>query len=126
MPAMHAEPMLMVRDVKKSTAWYKQVLQAENDHDLDEFDRILSGGRVLLLLHHLDGEEHGAIGAPKGGTAGNGCLIWIYVDDLDAVYARARELKAKLIAEPHENPRTGWREFTLRDPDGYAIGIIEQ
>jgi predicted enzyme related to lactoylglutathione lyase len=123
---MHAEAMLMVRDVRKSTAWYKKLLEAENDHDLDEFDRILSGERVLLLLHHWGGDEHGALGAPGDAPVGNGCLLWIHVDDLDAVYERARRLEATIIAEPHENPQTRWREFTLRDPDGYAIGIIEQ
>jgi predicted enzyme related to lactoylglutathione lyase len=123
---MHAEAMLMVRDVKQSTAWYKRLLGAENDHDLDEFDRILSGGRVLLLLHRADRDEHGAIGGPGDGPVGNGCLVWIYVDDLDGAYERARHLKAKIISKPHENPRAGWREFTLRDPDGYAIGVIEQ
>lgn len=116
--------MLAVRDVKASVAWYKTLLHCTNDHDIDEYDRLLDGKDVLLTLHSGGADEHGML-PPKRGASGNGVMVWIYVPDLDAVLERARKTKARVVVEPHENPRAGWREFTVEDPDGYRIGIIE-
>jgi predicted enzyme related to lactoylglutathione lyase len=122
---MRAELMLLVGDVRKSAAWYEKLLGARSDHGLEEFDRIVADGHVLLMLHRADASEHGA--KREGRTrVGHGCVLWIYVSDLDVVYRRARRMKAKILAEPHENEQAGWREFTLRDPDGYSLGIIEE
>jgi hypothetical protein len=32
-------------------------------------------------------------------------------------------LVSRLEAEPHVNPNTGTKEFSLRDPDGYYVTI---
>jgi hypothetical protein len=36
---------------------------------------------------------------------------------------RARALVARFEEEPHVNPNTQTREFSLRDPDGYYVTI---
>jgi hypothetical protein len=36
---------------------------------------------------------------------------------------RARALVDRLEEEPHVNPSTGTREFSLRDPDGYYVSV---
>ena len=36
---------------------------------------------------------------------------------------RARALVAGLEEEPHANPNTGTKEFSLRDPDGYYVTL---
>jgi predicted enzyme related to lactoylglutathione lyase len=121
---LRSEPMLAVRNVKASVVFYKSLLGCRNDHDIDEYDRLLDGENVILTLHAGSADEHG-MRAPAEGTAGAGVLIWIYVSDLDAVHARAKSLKATIAVAPHVNPRAGWRELTLEDPDGYRIGLIE-
>jgi catechol 2,3-dioxygenase-like lactoylglutathione lyase family enzyme len=121
---VHSEVMIAVRDVPKSAAWYRQLLACESDHGRSDFDRLVADGRVLLMLHQLDAAEHG-LPAPVEGAVGSGVLIWIYVDDLKAVVERARTMKAPIVVEPHANPQTGWREFTLRDPDGYHVAMAE-
>ena len=35
--------------------------------------------------------------------------------------ARARELKAEILEEPHINPKGQHRECWIRDPDGYIV-----
>jgi hypothetical protein len=35
--------------------------------------------------------------------------------------ARARELRADILEEPHVNPNANHRECWLRDPDGYVV-----
>ena len=114
--------MIAVKDVPASAQWYRQLLACQNDHGRDDFDRLVADGRVLLMLHQLQAEEHG-LTPPVPSAVGSGVLLWFYVDDLDAAYARAKRLKARIVVEPHDNPQTGWREFTLRDPDGYSVAL---
>jgi hypothetical protein len=45
------------------------------------------------------------------------------VDDFDMALKRARALVARFEEEPHVNPNTQTREFSLRDPDGYYVTI---
>ena len=122
---MHSEPMIAVQNVRKSAAWYCRLLDAENDHKLEEFDRIVIDNRVLLMLHRWGAEEHGAMLAPEDGVAGNGFLLWILVKDLNAIYNRAIKMNAEIVSEPKSNSVAGWREFTLRDLDGYHIAIAQ-
>jgi predicted enzyme related to lactoylglutathione lyase len=116
--------MIAVRDVRASVAWYKDLFDCANDHDRPDFDRLIADGRVLLMLHQTAAEEHG-LAKPVPGAVGSGFLLWIYVDDLAAVLARAKRLKAPIVVPPHENPLAGWREATVRDPDGYHIALVE-
>jgi catechol 2,3-dioxygenase-like lactoylglutathione lyase family enzyme len=54
---------------------------------------------------------------------GNGLLLFFRVDDFDLALKRARALVARLEEEPHANPNTRTKEFSLRDPDGYYVTI---
>ena len=58
-------------------------------------------------------------------TPGNGLLLFFRVDDFDMSLTRARTRVARLEEEPHVNPNTRTREFSLRDPDGYYVTISE-
>jgi hypothetical protein len=61
--------------------------------------------------------------SPDGAPPGNGLLLFIRVDDFDVALKRARALVTRLEEEPHVNPNTRTREFSLRDPDGYYVTI---
>jgi hypothetical protein len=56
-------------------------------------------------------------------SAGNGLLLFFRVDDCEMVEERARALVDRFDEEPHVNPNTQTREFSLRDPDGYYLTI---
>jgi predicted enzyme related to lactoylglutathione lyase len=120
---MYAEAMIAVADVRKSAAWYEKLFGGTADHGREDFDRIMDGERVLVMLHTWGGDEHGAMIAPGDGQIGNGFVLWIHVDDVDEVFTRAKTMNAKIVTQPHDNPQAGWREFTLRDPDGYSIAV---
>jgi catechol 2,3-dioxygenase-like lactoylglutathione lyase family enzyme len=122
---MYSLQMIAVRNVRASGQWYSQLLACRADDVADDFGRVASGERVLLLLHAWDAEEHGAWTGNAGAVVGNGFVLWLVVEEFDQVYARARALAAEILVEPHENAEDGVREFTLRDPDGYAVAIIE-
>ncbi len=57
------------------------------------------------------------------GKPGNGLLLFFRVDDFDLGLQRARSLVTRLEEEPHVNPNTQTKEFSLRDPDGYYVTI---
>jgi len=61
----------------------------------------------------------------EAATPGNGFLLFFRVDDFDRSLKKARTLAARLEEEPHVNPNTGTREFSLRNPDGYHVTISE-
>jgi len=58
-----------------------------------------------------------------GRTPGNGLLLFFCVDDFDLTLQRARSLVTRLEEDPHTNPNTQTKEFSLRDPDGYYVTI---
>jgi len=63
--------------------------------------------------------EHPSLMSPDHGTPGNGLLLFFRVDDSTWRFKRARSLVTRLEEEPHVNPNTQTKEFSLRDPDGY-------
>jgi predicted enzyme related to lactoylglutathione lyase len=121
---MYAEAMIAASDVQRSARWYVELLDAETDHGLKEFDRILKDGRVLLMLHQWS-DEHGPLAESADAEVGKGCVLWIHVEDLDAIYSRALAMDATILKPPWTNIAAGGREFTLRDPDGYRIVISQ-
>jgi catechol 2,3-dioxygenase-like lactoylglutathione lyase family enzyme len=114
-----------VGDVPGSFKWYQSLLglpQTAPAHD--DFGQILdSDGTVLLCLHEWGAHEHPSLMSPDHAQPGNGLLLFFRVDDFDMVLPRARALVTRLEEEPHVNPNTRTKEFSLRDPDGYYLTI---
>jgi Glyoxalase/Bleomycin resistance protein/Dioxygenase superfamily len=61
--------------------------------------------------------------SPDEASPGNGLLLFFRVDDYETALKRARALVDRFEEEPHVNPSTQTREFSLRDPDGYYVTI---
>ena len=121
---MYCTPLIVVKDVPASSRWYQEVLGVSGGHGGDEFEMIMEGGTLLLMLHHRDFGEHPAITDPSGGP-GAGVLIYFGVDDVKPVFDRARAMGAEIIDEPRENPKARAVEFSLKDPDGYAVTVSQ-
>ena len=116
-----------VRDVPRSFKWYQSLLgQPETLPSHSHFGQILDAdGTVLLCLHQWGAHEHPTLTSPDTATPGNGLLLFFRVDDFAGSVTRARAFVTGLEEEPHENPNTRTREFSLRDPDGYYVTISE-
>jgi catechol 2,3-dioxygenase-like lactoylglutathione lyase family enzyme len=114
-----------VGDVPSSLKWYQALFgQPITVPAHDYFGQILdSDGTVLLCLHEWGAHEHPSLTNPAVGTPGNGLLLFFRVDDFDLALERARSLATRFEEEPHVNPNTQTKEFSLRDPDGYYITI---
>lgn len=114
-----------VGDVASSLRWYQSLFgQAPELPAHDYFGQILdTDGTVLLCLHKWGAHEHPSLLSPDHGTPGNGLLLFFRVDDFDVAFERARSLAPRFIEQPHINPNTRTREFSLQDPDGYYVTI---
>ncbi len=107
-----------VGDVLNSFKWYQALFdQPETFPAHDDFGQIVdSDGTVLLCLHKWGAHEHPSLMSPDH-AAGNGLLLFFRVDDFGMALQRARTLVTRFEEEPHMNPNTGTREFSVRDPE---------
>ena len=114
-----------VSDVPGSCKWYQSLFgQPETPPEHDYFGQILdTDGTVVLCLHQWGAHDHPSLMSPEKASPGNGLLLFFRVDDFDLALKRAGGLVARFEEEPHVNPNTQTREFSLRDPDGYYVTI---
>jgi catechol 2,3-dioxygenase-like lactoylglutathione lyase family enzyme len=124
---MRPQPLICVHDVEASSRWYQRLLGVNSAHGGPHYERLESGGRLILQLHHWDTDhEHGPIGDPARRPYGNGVLLWFEVDDFEACATRAAEMGVAVVRARHRNPKQGpggpnhW-ELWVRDPDGYTV-----
>ena len=121
---MRSETLLMVRDVEASSAWYQRLLGCRSGHGGKDFEMLMDGDQLLLMLHREDADEH-AFAQLQGGARGAGVCIYFRVADLDAIHRRALAMKATVLDGPKDNPLAHHRELELRDPDGYFITVCQ-
>jgi len=101
-------PFLRVRDAEASAAWYARLgFEVEWTHRFNEglplFVSVCKTGDSRIFLSEHEGDAR-----PDG-------LLYLYVDDLDA-------LAGKFGAPIHE-AEYGMREVHLTDPDGNRIRV---
>lgn len=122
---MRTETMLFAKDVEATSQWYQDFLGMRSGHGGPEFEMLMdeTGKSLLLQLHVLDADhDHGvATVAPFG----HGILVYVHVDDADAAFARAKALGIEILAALQYNEQARMKEFTVRDPNGYAVGVCK-
>lgn len=70
------------------------------------------------VVHHAElSLGPGTIMLGQGNAAEQGVYVW--VEDADAHYARAKAAGAEIVREIEDTPY-GSREYTARDPDGHV------
>ncbi len=116
---------LGVRDVPLSFKWYQSLFgQPKTAPSHDNWGQICdSDGTVLLCLHQWGAHGHPSLMNPDQAPPGNGLLLFFRVDDFELALQRAGALVSRFDEEPHLNPNTQTKEFSLRDPDGYYVTI---
>jgi uncharacterized glyoxalase superfamily protein PhnB len=105
------QPMLQVRDIRETVAFYTDVLGFKVEGMFPEDAPTWAGlysGNARLGLTLLDSGEPSFTGQ-----------IYMYPDDLDAAWERLKD--AVPVVEPPTQRIYGMREFSIRDPNGYLI-----
>lgn len=119
---------LYVNDVVKSLEFYNEVVGAEIAQIHAEHEgapvslAILRIGDFSLMLHPQD--AHAAEFANV--RVGVGIHLQLRVDDIDAFHQHCIDEGALLsISSEPTDQAWGWREFALKDPDGYVWSIYQ-
>jgi catechol 2,3-dioxygenase-like lactoylglutathione lyase family enzyme len=120
-------PNLIVRDVAKSTAFYRDVLGftvSETVPAAEPFVFVwLKRNEVSVFLNDLNAAAHDypdAAKLPPGGTA----ALFFIVSGVDALHAAVAP-RANVIM-PLKTQFYGMREFAVTDPDGHIITFAER
>jgi predicted enzyme related to lactoylglutathione lyase len=119
------QPLIAVRDVQASGRWFASLLGLTATDGEYGYQRLFSGGELVLQLHAWELENHPNLTNRDSAPAGHGVLLWFDVPDFDAAIARASELQAKVVNGPERNPNSALRELWLRDPNGYVVVLAE-
>ena len=128
MTARVTSAFLYVDDVLKSLEFYNEIVGAEVGQVHAEHQggpitlAILRLGEFTLMLHPQ--AEHEAEFA--GHRLGLGLHLQLRVDDVDAFYQHCMDEGAYLAVSGEPIDQTwGWREFALKDPDGYVWSVYQ-
>jgi len=112
---------LTVKDIRKSLAWYRDVVgfTVDREHERDGQLRAVSfrAGAVRLLITQDDGAK--GLDRAKGEGFSLQFTVACRVDD---VANRIKRCGGTLDSEPTDMP-WGVRVFRLRDPDGFKLVI---
>ena len=104
---------LLTKDMALATGFYRSIgFELLYGGDNAEFSSFRAG-TGYLNLQLSDGYEY-------GGRVWGRVIFW--VDDVDAMYARVRNIGAKPDAAPFNAP-WGERFFHVRDPDGHELSF---
>ncbi|MEO1401578.1 MAG: VOC family protein [Cyanobacteria bacterium J06635_1] len=120
---MNPQPLIAVRDVNATSAWYQGVLGLKSGHGGPEYEQLMSEERMVMQLHHWDAHEHPHIGDPEQRPYGNGVLLWFQTDRFDETMQRVQSHQAQILEGPQVNSNANHREVWLRDPNGYVVVI---
>jgi catechol 2,3-dioxygenase-like lactoylglutathione lyase family enzyme len=120
-------PNLLVRDVRKSTAFYRDVLGFAIKETVPEAEPFvfvwLNRDEVSVFLNDIAAAAHDypdAATLPPGGTA----AMFFVISGVDAYHAAVAP-KTDVVM-PLKTQFYGMREFAVKDPDGHIITFAER
>ena len=120
-------PNLIVRDIAKSTAFYRDVLGFQIKQTVPDSEPFvfvwLERDGVPVFLNDIKAAEHdfpAAAELPQGGSV----TMFFVITGVDAYHA-AVSPKASVVM-PLRTQFYGMREFAITDPDGHIITFAER
>ncbi len=116
-------PMLSCGDVERSLAFYGDLLGGVETYRFPE-----QGEPAFIALTIGESSEVGLggiaaeplHGRPQRPASGHRVELCVYVDDVDGVFARAREDGYEVVSDPADMP-WGERVAWIADPDGNLV-----
>ena len=117
-------PMLDVNDLSETIAFYRDVLGFEVLGTMGEDPAVptwcsLGRDEVKLMFTWSPPHDHGD-GDLHAHEPALGGMLYITVDDADALYAEVTSRGAKAHGEPVDQPY-GNRDFIVEDPNGFQL-----
>lgn len=125
-PRWTAAPILGVRDVRRTAEYYRDVLGFSLDPETGVFEGAGDDPGGLYAIVERDGAavhfqiRRGDLPARRREPLERD--VYIYVDDVDALYAELRRRGAS-VPEPPRTAPYGLREIVAEDLDGYRVAF---
>jgi catechol 2,3-dioxygenase-like lactoylglutathione lyase family enzyme len=107
---------VMVRDMDKSVAFYKQLFAAEPIIQSEGYSAFSLEGALYGLFN--------VAAFPLPVTYGNNCTPNLYVGDLAAEYARVQAIAPPYLSDIRTSQP--YQLFVLADPDGNPIELYSE
>jgi predicted enzyme related to lactoylglutathione lyase len=113
-------PVLLVRDLETSLAFYGDLLGFECTRygEPPDFAVVVRDEAILLLSQAPPGAEL----VPNWHVVEKMWNVYVRVDDADAIYAEVQDRGCPIDYSISNKPH-GFREFGVTDPDGYDIAF---
>lgn len=112
---------LTVKDLRKSLAWYRDVVGFTVDREIERDGQLRAVGLRAGSVRVLINQDDGAKGFDR--TKGEGfSLMFTTTQSIDAIANGIKQRGGTLATEPADMP-WGARVFRLVDPDGYKLVI---
>lgn len=114
---------LLVRDLQRSLAFYRDVLGAVVTYSDADF-AALKVKDLEFMLHADHAYDHHAWypDLKRGERRGLGAELRLFQTDPDMIESRARKFGATIL-QPSQDMPHGWRDVIVADPDGYTWAI---
>jgi lactoylglutathione lyase len=106
---------LLVRDMKQSSEFYRNVLGMQLKHDSEDWVEFSKGTTTVLALHPAR-KTHNTLKR-------TGMLVGFNVSDLDDVCHQLEKKKVKFYKKQTEEPFG--KHAIIQDPDGHLISLVE-
>jgi len=120
-----SDPIIAVKDIALSAAWYEQVFGLRNAHGGNDFAVLVSDdSEVVLCLHKWGAHEHPTM-TDSSAIAGNGLLLYFRTENMNKIRQNLEQIGGNIEEDVHLNPNSLKNEFSLRDPDGYHLTVTE-
>ena len=116
---------LIVRDLARSVAFYRDVLGADVQYSDPDFAALRVSELDFMLHADHTYDDHPWYGRLVGDEGrGLGAELRLFGVSPDEIEARARANGATVV-QPTTDKAHGWRETMVADPDGYVWAIGE-
>jgi uncharacterized glyoxalase superfamily protein PhnB len=115
-PGATVVPVLVYQDVGNAVDWlckvfgFSERLRASHGGNVLHAQLTIADAAVML------GRQGGQFHPPRSGEVNQ--YVIVHIPDVDRHYQRARELGAKIVQQPTDQP-FGERQYTAEDPGGH-------
>lgn len=116
----NAVPVLATADVRATIGYYVRVLGFE-EHFVFGEPPVYAGIRRDQMLLYITRDEAMVAAIRESRLAPD---VFLWVEDVDAVFAKLKSRGANVIEEPSDRPWDA-RQFVIEDPNGYRLKIAE-
>ena len=117
-------PSLTVRDIPRSMKFYQQAFgfdigmsMPDDSGEIAYADMQYKGAMAAMLMRR--GSWGSDIPTPKDAQLASPVSLYVYCDDVDALFAQAKAAGATIASEP-EDQFWGDRTASFTDPDGHS------